>query len=133
MMAFFKVNLQQLLQAFETDQFNRIRGQTQTRNQVRRIMEESFVRTALHIINSDQPFTQVARTQTWMVTTANLVLLLYGDQTAQEQPAPTPSFHDRRVDPLDSGADQPPGLVSRSRGHRRMRDRATRCPELSVG
>ena len=85
MMAFLKVALQQQLQDFQTDQFNRLRTGRAVTASIRRVIEDSFVRTALHIVNSNQSFANVTQTQTWMVTTANLVLLLYGDQSDQER------------------------------------------------
>jgi len=85
MIEFFKVNLQQKLNQFETAQFNRLRARQQEQNKVRKVLEESFARTALHLVNENQSFTQIARTQTWMMTTANLVLLLYGDQSESER------------------------------------------------
>ena len=85
MMAFLSVALQQEIQNFETDQFDRLRGNRAARNRIKKVMSESFVRTALDLIHRDQPFTQIARTQTWMMTTANLILLQYGDQSASER------------------------------------------------
>ena len=85
MMNFLEVSLQQRLQNFEAEQFDRLRVNGSIRTRIQQVMEESFVRTALHMIHAGEPFNQVARTQTWMVTTANLVLLGYGDQTEADR------------------------------------------------
>ena len=78
---FFEVTLQQRLQTQEFEQFNRLRTDRSVRPHALRVMEESFVRTALHLVNNDRPLTEVATTNRWMVTTANLAFLLYGDQS----------------------------------------------------
>ena len=95
LMAFLRVALQQELQNFETDQFDRLRGNRASKARVRKVLSESFVRTALDLVHRDQPFTQVATTQTWMMTTANLILLQYGDQSASERARPHRIFTSR--------------------------------------
>ena len=80
MLSFFKVALQQRLNHFERNQFNNVRIRGGMRDRVRRVLEESFPRTALDLVERGEPFHQIATTKSWMVTTANLVLLAYGDQ-----------------------------------------------------
>ncbi|MGB0648333.1 MAG: hypothetical protein ACPGQS_14205, partial [Bradymonadia bacterium] len=80
---FLKVALQQQLQGFQAIQFDRLNVNRAMRERLIRVMEESFVRTAMDLIERDQPFNRVANTETWMVTTANLILLKYADQSAQ--------------------------------------------------
>ena len=82
---FLKVALQQQLQGFQGIQFDRLNVNRAMRERLIRVMEESFVRTAMDLIEREQPFNQVANTQTWMVTTANLILLKYADQSEQSR------------------------------------------------
>ena len=43
-------------------------------------LDEAFVRTALAIVDEDQPFSEIASTQTWMLTTAAMSYLLAAEQ-----------------------------------------------------
>lgn len=100
MMGFLSVALQQAIQNFETEQFDRLRVNNVTRDRIQKILAESFVRTALDLIHTEQPFNQVARTQTWMMTTANLILLQYGDQSQQERSREHRVFSDENRVPI---------------------------------
>ena len=82
---FFEVSLQQRRQSEDLQQFDRLRRNGIYSTGYIKILEESFVRTALDIIDRNLPFTHIATTRTWMVTTANLVLLRYPDQTQDDQ------------------------------------------------
>lgn len=95
---FLTVALQQRLLSLTNDQFDRIQHHRSYREPLQRVLEESFVRTAVDIVERGEPFTEVVRTRRWMVTTANLVLLRYGDQTAQERE----QTHTLRSDPADA-------------------------------
>ena len=85
LLSFFQVSLQQRIQEEDIEQFDRLRRHRSFNAPFRAVMEESFARTALDLIERDQPFTQVATTRQWMVTTANLILLLYPDQSANQR------------------------------------------------
>ncbi len=82
---FFLVSLQQRIQTFELTQFDRLRTSRRYAAQLGPVLETSFIRTAMHMVNQGQPFTQIATTRRWMVTTANLILLLYPDQTGADK------------------------------------------------
>jgi hypothetical protein len=98
---FLLVNLQQRLQAMEQGgQFDRFTQNRTQRDLLRRVMEESFVRTAQDIVQRGQPFSTVLRTRRWMMTTANLVLLRYTDQTEEDRA----QTHQLLADPTDAPA-----------------------------
>ena len=82
---FLTVTLQQRRQTEDLQQFDRLRRSGQYSSGYIKVLEESFVRTALDIIKRNLPFTQIVTTRTWMVTTANLVLLRYPDQDPNER------------------------------------------------
>jgi hypothetical protein len=82
---FFLVSLQQRLQAEDLTQFDRLRSSREYAQKFVSILEDSFVKTAIHMVNQGIPFTQITTTRTWMVTTANLILLLYPDQTGADK------------------------------------------------
>jgi hypothetical protein len=50
-----------------------------------RALAESFVQTAVDIVAKNRPFTDVFTTRRWKVTTAQLVVMRYMDQTANER------------------------------------------------
>ena len=86
LMSFFLLALQQEMREEDLEQFDRLRRYRSLNAPYRKVMSESFARTALDLVARNQPLTQIATTREWMVTTANLVLLLYPDQsTAQRQ------------------------------------------------
>ena len=58
--SFLKVALQQQLQGFQGIQFDRLNVNRAMRERLIRVMEESFVRTAMDLIEREQPFNQVA-------------------------------------------------------------------------
>ncbi len=95
---FFTVNLQQRFQSEEFQQFNRLRRRGSYSTNYLRVIQHSFVRTALDIIERNLPFTNVVTTRRWMVTTANLVLLRYGDQTTEDRQ----SVHVATNDPAEA-------------------------------
>jgi len=82
---FLIVALQQRFQIENNDQFDRLRTVGAYSGPVRQILEESFIRTALDIVERGAPFTEILTTRRWYVTTANLVLLRYADQTRDER------------------------------------------------
>jgi hypothetical protein len=82
---FFEVALQQRRQSEDLQQFDRLRRSGFYSSGYIKVLEESFVRTAIDLIKRNQPFTQIATTRRWMVTTANLVLLRYPDQEASDR------------------------------------------------
>ena len=82
---FLLVNLQQRIQTIDNAQFDRLRTARQFGNRFARVMEESFVRTATEIIKTGRPFTDINTTRSWMVTTANLVLLRFPDQSGSDK------------------------------------------------
>ncbi|MFN3197402.1 MAG: hypothetical protein ACE366_03120 [Bradymonadia bacterium] len=77
---FMEVALQQRVQVDNREQFDRLRRNRTRTVPYRRILEESFVRTAVDIVSRGAPFTEILTTRRWMVTTANLVLLLYTEE-----------------------------------------------------
>ncbi|MEE2904075.1 MAG: hypothetical protein VYC39_17240 [Myxococcota bacterium] len=81
---FLLVALQQRFQVENNDQFDRLRRGTYGA-EYQKILEESFVRTAADIIERGAPFNEILTTKRWHVTTANLVLLRYADQTATQR------------------------------------------------
>ncbi|MCB9524570.1 MAG: hypothetical protein H6702_14515 [Myxococcales bacterium] len=107
---FLTVALQQRLQAEDIEQFDRLQRHRSRNALFRKVMEESFVRTALDLIERGQPFTQVLTTRTWMVTTANLVLLRYPDQPTADKRL--------RHTLVGDAADAPPGLAGQVRQRR---------------
>ena len=82
---FLQVSLQQSALIENIEQFDRLQRHPSYNIPLRRVLEESFVRTALEIVNRGDPFTEVTTTRRWMMTTANLLLLLYPDQTLQDR------------------------------------------------
>lgn len=82
---FLLVALQQRLQVENDVQFNRLQRARVFNPLVRRVLEETFVRTAMGLIAEGRPLTEIATTRRFMVTTANLVLLRYPDRTAAER------------------------------------------------
>ena len=85
MHAFLGVALQQRFGLSEDNQFGRMRQHSSYRARVRRVIEESFVRTALGMIKRGEPFNNIARTRKWVVTTANLAFLAFTDQSQTEK------------------------------------------------
>lgn len=98
---FFEVNLQQRVQIAADDQFDRVQVARVYRQMIPQVMGESFVRTALAIVDRGAPFTEILTTRTWMLTTANIVQLLYTDQTADERN----SLH--QLTPVERGGEAP--------------------------
>lgn len=84
---FLQVALQQKLHEQPREQFDVLRQSRTYRPLVQSILEESFVRTALDIVQRGAPFTQIATTRRFMLTTANLAFLRYVEQTAEERVA----------------------------------------------
>lgn len=82
---FFELSLQQRSLPAGRSQFDKFRSGRPYRDKMTRVMNESFARTALHLMQTGQPFNQIATTRQWMVTTANLVLLLYPDQSRAQR------------------------------------------------
>lgn len=82
---FLALGLQQRVQAEDVEQFDRLQRDGSRNVLLPRVMEESFVRTAMDLIDRGRPFTEVLTTKQWMVTTANLVLLLYPDQSPADK------------------------------------------------
>lgn len=82
---FLRVALQQGALLANVEQFDRLQAHPEYTRLVGQVLEESFVRTALEIVKRDEPFTKIATTTRWMMTTANLVLLLYPDQTTEDR------------------------------------------------
>lgn len=62
-----------------TQQLGRLPRDTTIRNNMRANLRESFVRTAMRIINNDESFKQVVTTNEWEVTTAVLTALAFAD------------------------------------------------------
>lgn len=83
--SFMVVALQQRVTAPSVEQFNNLQSDRSYRPLVARVLQESFVRTALDIVDRGAPWTEIVTTRRWMMTTANLVMLLYTDQTAAER------------------------------------------------
>ncbi|MGB0647219.1 MAG: hypothetical protein ACPGQS_08580, partial [Bradymonadia bacterium] len=82
---FLLVSLQQRIQTIDNAQFDRLRTSRQLGNSFARVVEQSFVRTAAEIVKTGRPFTDVNTTRSWMVTTANLVLLRFPDQSGSDK------------------------------------------------
>ena len=82
---FLGVALQQRTGVFDENQLGRLRSHRNYRARISRVMEESFIRTAFSIIQRGESFTRIAQTNRWMVTTANLAFLSFGDQNQQER------------------------------------------------
>ncbi len=82
---FLAIALQQKVPVLADDQFDRIQFDRSYSPRIRRVIEESFVRTALDIVERGAPFTEILTTRRWMMTTANLVYLRYADQGAAER------------------------------------------------
>ena len=86
---FLVVALQQRVQlpllTLTADQFDNFRQSGRRAVLLKKILEESFVRTAVDIVQRDVAFDRVVLTNQWMVTTANLVLLRYLEQTFAER------------------------------------------------
>ncbi|MEO6603406.1 MAG: hypothetical protein ABIQ16_26210 [Polyangiaceae bacterium] len=80
---FLSVALQQRLEGSLDDQFRRLQGSPSNVKALRANLEESFVRTASDIVQSDRPFTEVATTRRWALTTASLSALAFLDTTAK--------------------------------------------------
>jgi hypothetical protein len=80
---FLSVALQQRIVGSLDDQFRRLQGNPSNLKALRANLEESFVRTATDIVQSDRPFTEVATTRRWALTTASLSALAFLDTTAK--------------------------------------------------
>ena len=85
LMSFFKLALQQEMGDEDIEQFDRLRRHRSLNTPFRTVMSESFARTALDLVANNQPFKQIATTREWIVTTANLVLLMYPDQSLEQR------------------------------------------------
>jgi len=80
---FLSVALQQRIVGSLDDQFRRLQGNPANVKALRANLEESFVRTATDIVLSSRPFTEVATTRRWALTTASLSALAFLDTTAK--------------------------------------------------
>lgn len=78
---------------------DKIAGLPELQPLVERDLGESLRRTALRIIDEDRPFTEIATTRQWEVTTFTLAVLAYLDASPDERKAK----HDQVVQP-------PPGV-----------------------
>ena len=97
LLSFFGLALQQEMGEEDIEQFDRLRRHRSLNAPFRKVMSESFARTALDLVANDQPFNRIATTREWVVTTANLVLLMYPDQSQsqrQQQHTVTPVDND---------------------------------------
>jgi hypothetical protein len=79
---FLRVALQQKLVTTLNTQFDVLRGNKL--NALRDNLQESFVRTAVDIVQQGRPFTEVLTTRRWAVTTATLSALSYLEWTQDE-------------------------------------------------
>ena len=113
---FFEVALQQRVQVEDLEQFDRLRRNRNLNAPYQRVLEESFVRTALDIVSRGAPFSEILTTRRWIVTTANLVLLRYADQSADER---------TQQHILSPSAETAPGGLARQ-----IRDRTWHIPSL---
>lgn len=77
--------VQQPLLTLTADQFDDFRQSGRNAIRLKKVLEESFVRTAVDIVQRNVAFDRVLVTNQWMVTTANLVLLRYLEQTFIER------------------------------------------------
>jgi len=80
---FLSVALEQRITGSLDDQFRRLQGNARSVKALRANLEESFVRTASDIVLSGRPFTEVATTRRWALTTASLSALAFLDTTAK--------------------------------------------------
>ena len=83
---FFVIALQQRLVSLDSldTQFTQVRADAKHLGLFRRSLEESFVRTAVDIVQRRRPFTDILSTRRWAVSTATLVALAYLEETAKQ-------------------------------------------------
>jgi hypothetical protein len=79
---FLRVALQQKLVGSLDSQFMRLRGNKLSL--LKQNLQESFVRTATALVQEGRPFTEVATTRRWAMTTATLSALAFLERSAAE-------------------------------------------------
>jgi hypothetical protein len=80
---FLGIALQQKLIGSLDPQFMRLRGNKLAL--LRSNLQESFIRTALDIVQQGRPFSEILTTRRWAMTTASLAALAFLERTATEQ------------------------------------------------
>ena len=84
-LGFFKVALQQKFETNSRNQFGRLQSKRNKRLTLFKVLEEVIPRTALHMIQNDYDFSEIATTNNWMMSTEALVALAFPDQSENQK------------------------------------------------
>jgi hypothetical protein len=85
LLAFLRTALQQDLLGTLDDQLDKPRGRAARLRRLEGNVADAFARTALRIVNAGEPFTGIATTREWELTTALSIALAYADQDGDER------------------------------------------------